>query len=274
MNNPDIQKLLHPSIVVTTSRGRTSQAMQRAEQLARRLAVPLVPREGSLGAMCDHYGVAGIIVVMPQRPVYVEPATGLEYFFHPSMAKVRLHNLRRGTGDPLVTAAGLQSDDSVLDCTVGRAADAIVCSHVVGEQGRVVGLERSRILAELTIDGITHYIDPSGPLTCALRRITVHWADHCAFMGECAAGSFEVVYFDPIFHAPVEASSAMQPLRLLADASPLSPGALEEAMRVARRCVVVKQRTGTPLWHELPPTRVIGGEKSTVEYGVFEKSFC
>lgn len=246
--------------------------LARAAVWGERLGVPVVERRLGLAPLCERHGVPAVLVVEPERVTYYEPATGLEYFFHPSMAKVRLHNCRRGDDDPMLRAMDLREGDSVLDCTLGRASDAAVCAWRVGPRGRVVGLEKSRILAELTIDGLQHYEDTSARMTDLLRRIEAHCADYHEYLPTCADGSFDIVYFDPIFHDPLELSQAMAPLRALADGSPLSPEAVHEAQRVARRRVVIKQRRFTPLWRQLGVTEIVGSPKGRVEYGIIMAS--
>lgn len=257
-----------PDLVVTTSGRPTPELLARAAAWGARLGVPVVARSSGLARLAAQHGVRGLLVVSPLRTTYYEPATSLEYFFHPGMLKVRLHNCQRGHEDPLLRAMALRPGDSVLDCTLGRATDAGVCAFGVGPGGRVLGLERSRVLAELTIDGLRHYEDASARLTLLLRRIEARCADYNTYLPTCADRSFTVVYFDPIFHDPLEASQSMAPLRALADPAPLGATALAEARRVAGRCVVVKQRKGTPLWAELGITEVQGSPASPVEYGV------
>lgn len=242
--------------------------LARAAQWAERLGVPLVPRAASLPKLTRSHEVPGVLVISTERTTYYEPANALEYFFHPSMAKVRLHNCLRGHDDPLLRAMELTAGMSVLDCTLGRATDATLCAWKVGESGRVLGLEKSRILAELTLDGLAHYVDSNRRLTALLRRVEACCADYNEYLPTCADGSFDVVYFDPIFHDPLEKSQAMAPLRELADASPLTAAAVAQARRVARHRVVIKQRKGTPLWGELGVTTVLGSPGGRVEYGL------
>lgn len=256
--------------MVTTSRRVTQELLARAQTWATRLQAPLVPRTDSLAKETAEHGVKGVLVVTPERVTYHEPATGLEYFFHPSMAKVRLHNCLRGHEDPMLQAMNLQNGNTVLDCTLGRASDATICAWKVGPEGRVLGLEKSRILAELTMDGLQHYQDPSHKLTALLRRIEAVCADYNEYLPKCADSSFDVVYFDPIFHDPLERSQAMAPLRELADPGTLKAPAVAQAQRVARRCVVIKQRKGTPLWAELGVEHIQGSPGGRVEYGVLE----
>jgi hypothetical protein len=262
--------MTHAAVIVTTSRRPTPELLARAQELAGWLATPLVPREGSVAGHCVRHGVRGAVVVAPERVTYYEPERGLEYFYHPGMAKLRLHNHRRGDPDPMLRAMDVHPGDEVLDCTLGRATDAILSSWAVGEAGRVLGLEVSPLLAALTRDGIAHYTDPARELTATLRRIECRCADYRVYLPDCADRSWDVVYFDPVFHEPVVESQAMAPLRLLADPSPLPAEALAEAGRVARRRVVIKQGRATPLWGELGIETVVGAPRSHVEYGVIE----
>jgi len=261
---------LDRSLIVTTSGRVRDELVAEAEAWSRRLGVPHVARRGGLAAMAEAHGVTGVLVITPERPVYVEPASGLEYFFHPGMAKTRLHNCRRGHEDAMLRAMGLQPGDGVLDCTLGRATDALVAAWKAGPEGRIVGIEKSRLLAELTIHGLAHYVDPSRELTALLRHIEAHCGDYSVVLPTLPDDAFEVVYFDPIFDQPLEASQAMAPLRELADASPLAPAAVAEARRVARRCVVIKQRRGSALWEQIPVDETIAGGIAKVEYGVIE----
>lgn len=256
------------SLLVTTTLRPTPPAENRAQALAKLLGAPLLPREGSLEALCRDHGASGVITVGPQRVTYREPERDFEYFYHPSMAKVRLHNCRRGRLDPLLKALALTPGDTLLDCTLGRASDALVCAWALGETGRIMGLEISPVIAALTLDGLTHYEDPSALLTACLRRIEGHWADYRSYLTCCPDQACEVVYFDPLFHAAVTEAQAMAPLRELANPAPLTAEALAEAVRVARRRVVIKQRRGTPLWRELGITTVEGSNSGRVEYGV------
>lgn len=256
------------SLVITTSLRAGPELLARAEEFSRWLDAPVVSRPGSLAALCAEHGVQGVLVVGGNRVTYHEPGSGLQYFYHPGMVKVRLHSQKRGDPDPMITAMGLGPGDSVLDCTLGRASDGIFCSWIVGETGRVLGLEVSPVLAALTRDAIAHHTDPSRSLTAALRRIECECADYNDYLRTCAPCSWDVVYFDPIFHEPLATSPAMEPLRALGDPAPLSPAAVQEACRVARRRVVIKQRKGTPLWAELGLTEFVSSPKSPVEYGV------
>ncbi len=261
---------MNPTIIVTTSRRSSQELWRQAEQWAQRLGARAVARQGSLAHLCEQYDADGVLTITDDRLVYREPASGLEYFFHPGMAKVRIHNIEAGRGDPMIAAMQLRPGDELLDCTVGRASDAIVAAYVADPQGRILGLEKVPVIAQLTIHGLATYEDSSRKVTELLRRIEVVQADYNDYLPTCATASFDIVYFDPVFHEPVEKSEPMKPLRALADKATVTAEALQQALRVARRRVVIKQRYGTPLWDQLGITQVLSSSSSRIEYGIAE----
>ncbi len=259
-----------PRILVTTSQKASDELTERARRYAEELGGRFVPRGGrGLGKICREHGVEGLLVVGDNRVSYQCPAQGLEYFFHVGTVKLRLHNLETGRADPMASAMRLESGDTVLDCTLGRANDAIVASYLVGGTGRVVGLEVQPVIAFLARCGLQTLSVAPTALQEAMRRIETHCADYEEVLPTRDAGSFDVVYFDPIFETPVPGSVHLIPLRHLADKRPVSAEAVRQARRVARRCVVVKQSYKTKLWAELPPDEVVRGKSSGAEYGVF-----
>ena len=264
--------MMSEEVIVTTSRKAAPERLAEAERWAERLHVPVVPRTDlSLAKLTTAAGVPGVLVVGGERVTYHEPGRGLNYFFHPGMARRRIRNYESGHGDPMATAMRLQAGDKVLDCTLGRGTDAPMASHGVGPSGRVMGLEKAPILAWLTIEGLATY-EIDDHLTCeAMRRIEARCADHHELLAAQARRSFDVVYFDPIFDQPLERSSGMIPLRALACPDAVTPETVALARRVARRCVVIKQRRGTELWEGLgAEVTLVAGGKSRIEYGVIE----
>ncbi len=242
---------------VTTSRKATSELHTAALEWARRLDARFVPRaDRSLTKICEEEGVEGLLTVTPKRVVLQLPAEGIEYFFHPNMARTRIHNLREGGGDPMVTAMALSPGDEALDCTLGRGSDAIVASWVVREEGRVVGIEVVPLVAELTIAGLKAYEIEGPGLMDAMRRIEARRGDYEQVLPSLPDGAFDVV------------SQAMAQLRRIGEHRELREEVVREAARVARRCVVIKQRREGPL-RELPGIeRIEGGAGSRIEYVV------
>ena len=258
-------------LVVTTSRKPTADTTEQCAEWAARLGVPFVPRaEKSLGELVQEHDAEAALVIGGREPRFVRPGDGLEYFFHPNMAKIRLHNIAAGRGDPMLTAMALQPGEAVLDCTLGRGSDAIVAAHALGDDGRVVGLEIVPIIAELTRHGLRHYASGVARLDAPMRRIEVHCADHRSYLAECESNAFDVVYFDPVFTSPIAKSQAMIPLRALADRSTVTADTVAQARRVARRRVVIKNVVGSPLWEELGIGHLVKGSGSRIEYGVAE----
>ncbi|MGI5820143.1 MAG: class I SAM-dependent methyltransferase [Armatimonadota bacterium] len=257
--------------VITTSRRTDPELVERARRWAERLGRPLVDRaDRSLAQICEGEGIEAVLTVTAERIGLVIPADGVEYFFHPSMARTRIRNIIRGSGDPMVTAMGLSRGDSVLDCTLGRATDATVASWVVGEEGCVVGYEAHPLLAALTIDGLANYeIDGAG-VQEAMRRIDARHGDCREVLPGLQSDSFDVVYFDPFFGEMVERSQAMMPLRRIGLHAPIPRETYEQASRVARRAIVVKQRRGEELPNVPEPDSVVAGGGSRIEYLVFD----
>ncbi len=155
--------------------------------------------------------------------------------FHGGMAHLRRLRIAKGEEDTFVRVAGLRHGDAVLDCTLGLGQDALVASLAVGPKGRVVGVEKRLALAALAAEGLKTY--ELGPDSCPIE--VVH-ADAHAYLRTLPARAFDVVFFDPMFARPRKAQPGFDVLRRFADPSPLTPEALEEGRRVARRWVVVK----------------------------------
>lgn len=154
---------------------------------------------------------------------------------HEGMAHLRVHRFEAGLlDDMLLKISGLKTGESVLDCTLGLAADARVAARAVGFSGRVVGLEASLPLFALSSEGLASEHRPRS------ASIEVHLARAGAFLARQPDGAFDCVLLDPMFGRPKKASAAFEMLRRFADASPLSPELIAEARRVARRVVVVK----------------------------------
>ncbi|MDA8234146.1 MAG: class I SAM-dependent methyltransferase [Clostridia bacterium] len=252
-------------IITTAGNGGSWEA---AQALAVRLGKPAVPRDRrSLAALREEYEVENLLVVGRNKTSLVTPHG--EYYFHPSMAKLRIKQLAQGLVDPMVEAMALQPGDSVLDCTMGLAADALVSSYITGPQGRVVGLEGAEVLAALVEKGLQTYCDTNPDVTAAARRIEVKAAHHLEYLMALPEQSFDVVYFDPMFRRPQTRSSSMNPLRGIALGDPISPEAINHARRVARKRVVLKETNGSPEFKRLGFPQVEGGKYSSVGYGVW-----
>ena len=259
------------AIVTTVRRGQRYTVANRAlaERTAAALSIPNVPRgNDSLEEMRAAYGVDAVLVA--RRGLLTLVTAEGELFFHPGMAHLRIKNLLLGHGDHLVSALGLTEGMSVLDCTLGTGADAIVESFAVGASGVVTVLESNALIAAVIADGLAHATGDNYDMHAAMRRIEVHHADALDFLRTQETGSFDVVYFDPMFRRPLHESAGMNALRVLADMRALTEEAVAEARRVARRRVVMKERQGSAEFERLGFDMLMGGKYSRIAYGVME----
>jgi len=263
-----------PIACVTVGRKSGVREEERAIALAKEWGLAYLAREGrSLKALAEEAKRRGV----PQGALLVVQADGLvlhvgevRFRYHPGMGLNRLRRIKQGEEDWMLRAMGLREGDWLLDATMGLGSDLLVASFAVGEKGRAVGVESEALIALVVREGLATYSLPDPDLVSAMRRIEVVPTTHQAYLAGLAERSFDVVYFDPMFRSPVEESHQIAPLRALANPAPLDPGALQLALRVARRRVVVKDRRDGPHatsgWFD----RVVGGPKSRIAYCVKE----
>ena len=221
---------------VTTSGKPEESLVAQAREAARRWGLPFVPRRRKqpIGPLLESYAQA-LIVFEREAEVSLWDAEG-SFRFNPGMAHLRRLRVQAGQrDDALLRVAELAPGDTFLDCTLGLGQDALVAALAVGPSGRVVGVEKSLALHAVVSEGLRAY--DTGPGSC---RVEAVHADAQAYLRAQASGSFDVVFFDPMFEKPKKSQPAFEMLRRFAEHAPLTPEVLEEARRVARRWVVVK----------------------------------
>ena len=258
-------------MIVTTSLSVLTEDVEVANRFAVEIDATYVPREReTLSGLQKKYNVLQFVVVENGQPVVYHGAE--RFFFHRGMAELRILNLQRSGHDPMIAAMGLKPGMSVLDCTLGLAADALVASFVVGVAGKVQGIEASPLIAALTRWGLlalgNERADARPPVKEAARRISVTHADHLSYLACLPDRSFDVVFFDPMFRQPKEASVGIQALRNFADSRSLTIESIRQAQRVARCRVVVKEAHGSPEFSRLGIQHFGGGRYSPVQYGI------
>jgi 16S rRNA (guanine1516-N2)-methyltransferase len=172
-------------------------------------------------------------------------------FFHPSMSHVRVKRCIRGEQDPMIKIAEISEGDSVLDCTAGMCSDAIVFSHAVGDTGKVDAIESTTALFFLVREGLKHYQTDIEPLRLAMNRIRIINDDHFTFLQTLPDKCYDVVYFDPMFRTPPSEVSAISSLRNSLNQQSLDMLTIEQALRVARKVVLMKETTGSPEFDRL-----------------------
>lgn len=257
------------NIIVTTVYDPTGDLLEKAQNWAARLRTIAVPRgRQSLNALKALYQTEFLLVASQKGPVVHTP--GGELFFHLSMAELRIKNLDNGKHDHMAEAMRLEAGMSVLDCTLGLGSDAIVASYIVGEKGQVVGIEKSSVLAFIVDYGLRHFSSENPGVTEALRRIKVKTEDHQAYLAQLPDKCFDAVFLDPMFKTPIQSSSNLKPLRYLADNRQLELSTLQEACRVSRRRVVIKDANCGDVLEKLGVRQFSGGKYSRVRYGIME----
>lgn len=225
--------------IVTTAR-KTTRFDDTARDAARRIGLPFVPRgDTSFAELFDRQRVPAIYVFTDAGP-YIRTPNG-KLVFHEGSSVLRTRGAQ--TIDPIVKAAALQPRDRVLDATLGLAFDSLVMAFHLREGG-ITGIERHPMLADMVRNGLREGPFSRSWLKEAGRRIEVINADHREFMRAAADRSFDVVYFDPMFAETVTASKPIQRLREFACNDFVAEETLRDALRVARRCVVMKARRG------------------------------
>lgn len=259
---------MHPIIVVPAD--DSPSLRERGQALAAQLRIPYIERRRrTWAAIHQEEETEGILVVRGGRLEYHQGET--VFAFHPGLSGLRILAISRGQTDHMVEAMRLRPGDRVLDCTLGLASDAVVASFVVGETGQVVGVESSPVVATIVADGLSNYGYPKDEqVEAAMRRIQVQVGNHLDILRKMSDQEYDLVYFDPMFRRAVEESDGIGPLRALANHQPLSHEAIAEAKRVARRGVVIKERSGSFEFGRLGIERTVGGRYGAVIYGVIE----
>lgn len=217
--------------MVTVSSSGGAALNSRARAAADQWQVPFYERRRNAGLEAAMGQVAEAFLVLGGDGWTLRDAS-IELRFTPGMAALRIKRIEAGytLDDHLVKLTELKAGDSVLDGTLGLGADALVCAHVVGPTGRVIGIESSLPIYALVSEGVK-----SQNLSLEVRH-----GDNLALMRSMPAASIDCVMLDPMFDQPKKSSPHFELLRRFADHRPLDVETLTEARRVARRWVVVK----------------------------------
>jgi len=183
---------------------------------------------------------AHVIVAGKNRFEYYAFGANEPFFFHPNSAAFRLKRVARGEAEPFLEAAQLVIGDSLIDCTLGLAADAMLAAYTVGEEGRVVGLETNPNVAFIVKQGMHTYDTSELPLTACMRRIEVIQAEATRYLKNLPDKSFDVVYMDPMFEEIIGEANNFEALRRAGEHASLTDEWVREAKRVAKKRVVLK----------------------------------
>lgn len=256
-------------VVVTTIRKVNDNLVIKAQEIAKILNTKYVSRKkGGINKIKEYYG-ADIVLIVKNDKVVLDLPEG-EMFFHPNMAQVRIKRLRYGGNDNMLEAMQVKKGMKILDCTLGFAADAIVSSYGVGESGKVVGLEVNPLISLVVKEGLKTYLPTNYDLKSAMTNIEVINCDYLSYLKVQPDNSFDIVYFDPMFRHALLDSKNLNPLRQLADNSPVSLEAVNEAKRVAKYRVVFKENSRSLEFARLGFNKICGGKYAPIHYGVID----
>jgi hypothetical protein len=258
------------NFAVTTSHRPSPDQFSLAVKLAAELSVPFIPRNDlSIETLISNIGVIGMMVVSSQRISFFTGSS--EFFFHPGLARLRINELKNGKTDQMIQAMSLKAGDTLLDCTLGLGTDAIVASYVAGAHGRVTGLESSTLIANIVERGLKTYRFEDKDITLAMQRIEVVHFNHKDYLASLPIQSYDIVYFDPMFRSPRKNSPAMDAMRTIANPDPIDNETIAMALRVCRKCVVMKERRWSKEFEHLGFKEIRGGRYAPVVYGVIDR---
>ncbi|MGM0873894.1 MAG: class I SAM-dependent methyltransferase [Bacillota bacterium] len=256
-------------MIVTTSGRPDAQLIRTAQEIAIELDGTFSKRNKKAVEELKNVYKEDILVVGKNR-IELHFLTHLSpLFFHPNSAMFRIKRLLKGEKDPFCEACNLKEGDTFLDCTLGLASDSIIASYVVGEQGLVKGIEGSRSLAYIVKQGLQQWETGLSVLDDSMKRIDVSTNEHLSFLHSCPDKSYDIIYFDPMFEETIDESIGLLPLKSIANYTSLSIEAINEAKRVAKRRVVLKDHWKSTRFEQLGFTVNIR-KSAKFHYGVIE----
>ncbi|NEU29287.1 class I SAM-dependent methyltransferase [bacterium LRH843] len=227
-------------MIVTTSRRHANKLEERAAFFSKKLHCSYVVRgEVSVQDLIDRY--ENDVFVVGREKVTLYPKQGGEpFFFHPNSGMFRVKQFMKTGYDPFIETAGLKKGMTLLDCTLGLAADSLLAKVAVGSTGHVIGLEASPVLAAIVQDGLQMWQDGEPYLLQAMKEIEVVHANHFDYLRTLEDNSVDVVYFDPMFEQALDRSIGIKGLKQFACQDDLTEETINEAYRVCRSKIVLK----------------------------------
>lgn len=217
---------------------------------------------GRLVALADAWGLSPIerqdlapddVAVVVGRDGLRLVRGGVYRRWHPGM----LHTLREADcAHPWIRLSGLQRGETVLDGTLGLGTDATFLAEWTGR--RVIACEVVPALALLASEGLVG-VD-----------VEVRCADSFDVLCALPDRSVDLVIADPMF--PVvddDASASLDLVRWVADPRPIDARWRDEALRVARRAVVLKDRARGGLLERLGAPVIHDKTRRAARYGAW-----
>ncbi|MEH7437128.1 class I SAM-dependent methyltransferase [Neobacillus drentensis] len=254
-----------------TTAGRTKQHMiEKAIHTAKTLEVPYVPRKKKSISLLQEEWDSRCLVVGKERIELFEKGSTQPFFFHPNSAMFRIKRLLQGDHDPFADIAQLSKGMTVLDCTLGLSSDAIVASFLVGEEGEVIGIEGQKYLAFIVQKGLQTWDSGLENMNEAMKRIKVVQASALDYLKKQPNVSVDCVYFDPMFEESVLESDGIKALGQFAVYDDLTEELLQEANRVAKTRIILKDHYKSTRFEKYG-FQVVRRKTSKFHFGVIDK---
>jgi hypothetical protein len=256
-------------MIVTTAGKFDATLTEKARTAAAEMEAEFVRRgNDSIQTLKQKYD-QDIVMIGKKKTVYHPLHSEEPFFFHPNSSMFRAKQWLRGENDPLVSAAGIKKGSSFLDCTLGLASDSTIASLAAGTEGKVTGIEESTAVRMIVKSGLSIWETGLKEMDEAMRRIEVMSGHHLDVLRSMPDSSYDIVYFDPMFEQSIQTSAGLSGLKQVASYSALTIEAINEAKRVARERVVLKENRTSPLFKTYG-FKVIP-RSSRFWFGTFEK---
>ncbi|WP_298467776.1 class I SAM-dependent methyltransferase [uncultured Psychrobacillus sp.] len=255
---------------VITTAGRTNPEYTRvAKDIAADLCINFIDRNKKSVEKIQKEQLADVLVVGKERLEFFAYGSTTPFFFHPNSAAFRLKRLLKAGKDPFLEATGLKLGERFLDTTAGLCSDSLIAAYTVGDPGKVVALEKEKMIAYIINRGLKSYETDFSELENSMRRIQVIHQDAVDFLKTVKDNSFDVVYMDPMFEEEIAESNNFQALREIGAIGTLYTEWVEQAKRVAKKRVVLKAHFRSPMFEDFGFTRLTR-LSSKFHYGIIE----
>ena len=253
-------------IGVTISLDASEEVRQKAMMAANILHLPWKERKATLGETCASDCDCLLIYTKQLPEIWTKDSI---YRFHLGTAELRIKQMKRGVQDRLLALLPPRKDIVIVDATFGAGRDATVFSWYVGNAGKVISLEKSAALWAIGKEGLAQFSDSDKDVIEALRRIELYHYDFVSWLLKAQSKSVDVIYFDTMFKHPVKRNANhIEVFRKSACYDTLQESILLEACRVARECIIVKERSFSPLFKNELFTKIDSKRGQSTAYGV------
>ena len=227
--------------MIITTAGRTNIDMtEQTMIIAKQLNARFVDRRKRSVQAIQQLEGEDCIVVGKERLELYPIGEKDPFFFHPNSAMFRIKRLMKGEHDPFIDATRLRVGSTLLDCTLGLASDSIVASFVVGESGRITGIEGNCYLGYIVKIGLMKWESGNPLINEAMARVQVIRKRSLEVLQSLPENSYDCVYVDPMFEEHILESDGIKALSRFAIYEELTHELIAQALRVASERVVLK----------------------------------